>query len=174
LLQRVAVLQHPNGGGSREWREYRALGEVAFLEHKREVFWQAVRADPVDFLDRVGCRFFGATLWYVPMNRTAAPSPWTLWPTRLGHALPFLAVLVLVFGAVRQPLQPAQWVVLGTYAFYLGPYVVISYYDRYGVALVGVKVLLVLWGAERLVLLRHRRADAAPLAPEAHIGSGTR
>jgi hypothetical protein len=149
LLQRVAVLQHPNGGRSREWLEYKALGEVAFLDHKREVFWQAVRADPVDFFDRAACRFFGATLWHMPMNRSAAHAPWILRLTRLVHALPFLALVYLAFTTLSQPLGTVQWLVIGVYAFNLLPYVAISYYDRYALPLVAAQVLLVLWALER-------------------------
>jgi hypothetical protein len=42
---------------------------------------------------------------------------------------------------------------MGIYVFYLLPYVGISYYDRYAMPLLGVKVLLVIWAAERLLSL---------------------
>ncbi len=152
LLQRAAVRSHPNGASSSEWREYKALGEMAFLDRKRAAFWQAVRSDPLDFLDRVACRFLGATLYYLPMNRSAsAHRPWQLWLVRLTYPLPVLALLVLGATSLWSPLSPMQWTAIGLYVLYLAPYICISYYDRYGMPLLAVKVLLVLWAGDRLV-----------------------
>ena len=41
---------------------------------------------------------------------------------------------------------------MGLYLCYLLPYIVISYYDRYALPLIGLKVLLVTWAADRLCL----------------------
>jgi hypothetical protein len=56
----------------------------------------------------------------------------------------------LVLSASWQPLSEVQWLVLGFYVLYLLPYVGISYYDRYGLPLLGAKVLMVFWAADRL------------------------
>src|SRR5262249_44536461 len=61
LLQNFAG--HPNAEPGRERKEYKALGEVAYLDRKRQQFWESVRADPMEFVDRVTCRFLGVTLW---------------------------------------------------------------------------------------------------------------
>src|SRR4029077_17612164 len=82
-----------------------------------------------------------------------AEAPERSWPTllnRLIHPLPFLAVLILLVTAIRQPLHGMQWTVIGLYLFYLLPYIIISYYDRYAMPLVGAKVVLVVWGIERV------------------------
>ena len=142
---------HPSSPGSRERQEYKTLGEVAYLNRKREQFWESVAADPLDFLDRVAERFFGAVIWYVPFNESdQARRPWALWARRLTHPLPFLATLFLLFTAIREPLRLQQWSVIGVYVVYLLPYIAASYYERYTVPLVAVKVLLVLWAADRL------------------------
>jgi hypothetical protein len=162
LIRRSTFFHHPGGANHPDGQEYRALGETAFLDCKRQQFRQAVWADPVDFLDRVACRFLGVTLWYEPFDRLdpVGPRSWALWLGRLIHPLPFLAVLVLVFAAVRERLHPAQWAVIGVYWFYLLPYIGASYYDRYGAPLLGVKVLLVIWAADRLLcLLRRQRPN---------------
>jgi hypothetical protein len=55
--------------------------------------------------------------------------------------------------------------VLGLYALYLLPYIVVSYYERYAMPLLGVKVLLVLWAVDRLISWRSffvRHAFASP------------
>ena len=154
VIQRPTLAQHPGRAGTREAREYEALGESAFLERKGEEFRQAVAANPTNFLDRVAERFVAATLWYVPFDRDReAAHPWAFRASRLTHPLPFLGLLVLVLTATRRPLDRSQWAVIGVYALYLLPYVGVSYYERYVVPLLGVNVLLVTWGAARLLSL---------------------
>jgi hypothetical protein len=151
LLQRRTLQLHPYTAATREGREYNALGEKAYMDRKDRQFWEAVSSRPADFLGRVGQRFLGATLWYEPFDRAQEPRrPWSLWFSRLTHPLPFLALLVLAATSARRPLRQAQWVVIGVYLFYLLPYVAVSYYERYAVPLLGTKVLLVIWSAERL------------------------
>ncbi len=165
---------HPYGTNNREGQEYKQLGEAAYLERKWQQFWESVRADPLEFTDRVASRFLGATLWYVPFNRhEALKRPWSVWTSRVLHPLPFLGLVVLLFTAVRRPLHGAQWTVIGLYAFYLLPYVAASYYDRYAVALLGVKVLLVVWGVDRLLALLCKEKTSAASSQSVHPSIGT-
>jgi hypothetical protein len=155
LLQSSAFAIHPYGSGGRERQEYKTLGEIAFLDRKREQFWQSVSANPADFLKRVGDRFLGATLWYVPFDRPKViKRPWDFWVSRLTHPLPFLGMLVLVLSAFWQRLHWVQVAVIGVYLLYLLPYIGVSYYDRYAMPLLGVKVLLVICALDRLLSLR--------------------
>jgi hypothetical protein len=160
LIQRNTFSHHPFRNGSKEGQEYRAVGEVAFIEHKSAQFWQAVWADPADFLDRAANRFLGATLWYLPFDRANEPRqrPWVFLASRFVHPLAFLGLLVLLFSSLWKPLHPAQWSVMGVYVLYLFPYAAVSYYDRYAVPLLGAKILLVIWGMDRLLPARSKRA----------------
>src|SRR6185436_9143050 len=98
----------------RERQEYKALGEVAFLDHKREQFWTALADDPVNFLFRVGDRLLGTTVVYTPFDREVSRErPLAFLLARVIFPLPFLAALLLLATAVWRPLQPAQWAVLG-------------------------------------------------------------
>src|SRR6185312_15246039 len=133
-LQRHGLLLdftgHPGAAQHAEGQAYRTLGETIFLQRKREQFCQAVYDDPVEFLDRVAQRFLAATLWYVPFHGDhGSPPPLILWLKRVTHALPFLALAVLLYTASRKPLSAPQWLVIGLYGFHLAPYVVISYYE---------------------------------------------
>src|SRR5262249_37510535 len=137
-----------------------------FAKRKRHQFWEAVRADPTNFVERAAHRFLGATVWYVPFDRHAeARRPWSLWLGRLTHPLPFLALLALLFTAVRERLHAYQWAVLAVYALYLLPYVGVSYYERYAVPLLGAKVLLVVWAADRLLPGRRGAPTSLPAPP---------
>jgi prepilin-type N-terminal cleavage/methylation domain-containing protein len=154
MIQGSTFRNHPYAAANQERLEYQTVGEIAFIDHKRQQFWESVWADPLDFLDRVANRFFGAALWYVPFDRAKeARRPWVLWFNRTIHPLPFLAMLVLLGTSVRERLHPAQWVVIGVYLFYLLPYIGASYYERYGIPLIGVKAVLVLWGLDRVLSL---------------------
>src|SRR5207249_1741185 len=152
LIQNTTFSLHPYGPTTQEGHEYIVLGERSYLERKGQQFRQAVLADPLDFLQRMGSRFLGATLWYVPFVRAQElDRPWMIWMSRLIHPLPFLAMLFLIFSDIWDRLRREQWLIVGVYLLYLLPYVVISYYDRYAVPLLGVKLLLVIWAVDRLV-----------------------
>jgi hypothetical protein len=158
LIHSSTFTHHPCGSATRERQEYTQLGEMAFLDRKMGQFRQAVWADPIDFLDRAACRFLGTTLWYEPFNPAReSKRPWGLWFSRLTHPLPFAGLLVLLFTSVWRPLHPWQWIVIGAYLCYLMPYAAISYYERYGLPLLGAKVLLVIWGADRALWLAASR-----------------
>jgi hypothetical protein len=169
LIQRSTFeRRHPNSPKAiAERQEYKALGETGYLDRKLDQFWQSVQRDPDSFIERVGDRFLGATLWYEPVDRAdKTKRPWVLRLYRLAHPLPFLALVVLLATALWKPLQWAQWVVLGVYVIYLLPYIGISYYDRYAAPLLAVKALMVIWAADSLLCLwsaaRQRRRVVAP------------
>jgi hypothetical protein len=169
LIRSATFATHPNNASSgRERREYGELGEMAFLDRKREQFWQSVKADPQEFLDRAADRLFAATVWYVPFNREDPLNrPVAFWINRVTYPLPFLAAVFLLVTAARRPLHPIQWTVLGIYAFYLLPYVVVSYYQRYSAPLLAVNVLLVVLAVERCVRMVFRpRSPGIPARVE--------
>jgi hypothetical protein len=151
-LMRSTILEtHPYSTNGPERQEYVALGEIAFLDRSTAKFWESVKADPLDFCDRVAYRLLGATVWYVPVHRDDVwKKPWSTTLYRLFFPLPFLSLLVIVFTAWSRPPSRVELVVAGTYVLYLLPYIAISYYDRYGLPLIGIKTLLVVFGIERL------------------------
>jgi hypothetical protein len=161
LLRPETFGTHPYQAARPDGREYRALGEAAFLDLKRQQFLEAVQDNPGDFLDRLADRFLGALLWHEPFNAQEARYSWVLRLTRVIHPLPFLASLLLIFWGVARDLPWACWAGVGVYLLCLLPYVAISYYDRYSMPLVGVKALLVLWAIEEvLCALRGTPAEA--------------
>jgi hypothetical protein len=160
LLKNGIYNYHPGSPRSEEGRAFRALGEGPYMQRKTQEVWQAVWAEPLDFLDGVSARFLAATVWYVPFNQANQvfrvwPEPiqptWALCARYLTQPLPFLALLFLIWTARRHPLSWPQWVVIGTYLLYLLPYLVASFYERYAIPLVVVKTLLVIWAADRLL-----------------------
>jgi hypothetical protein len=158
LLEGGVFSGHPYASNGPERHAYKEMGEMAFLDRKSELFWKAVRENPEDFADRVATRFLAATLWYTPFDRTEGNwRPKTFLWARVVHPLPFLALIVLVFTGIWKPLHLFQWTVTGVYLIYLLPYIGISYYDRYAAPLYAVKVLLIIWAADRLLALIRRK-----------------
>jgi hypothetical protein len=154
LLNNGGMNRHPIHHYSRERRAYESLGEIAYLDRKAEQFVGAVAADPLEFADRIAARFLGATLWLVPENREPrASATWYLWIQRVAHPLPFVALLVLVVVGVRRGLSTIAWTTIAVYSLYLLPYVVVSYYPRYGFPLLAAKVLLLIWACDWIVSL---------------------
>ncbi len=149
---------HPGNIGNREHREYQRLGEPDYIARKWEQFADAVRADPLDFLERLASRFLCATLWYESSTPAQdAQRPWLIWFNRITHPLPFLALIVLLIPAIQGRLRAIEWFAIGIYVLYLMPYVVTSYYDRYAMPLLGVKVLLLIWAVQWLADVLKRR-----------------
>jgi hypothetical protein len=154
LIRRTTFAHYPGVANNKEAREYDALGEIAYLDRKAEQFRQAVRADPADFLNRVAARFMGATLWYAPFDPIQETRrPWIMGASRLTHPLPFLALMLLILFGIGDGLNRTQWIAIGVYLLYLMPYVFVSYYERYAFPLIGLKVMLVLFAADRFCSL---------------------
>jgi hypothetical protein len=155
LLRFATFDLHPSKYAGPERDDYKAVGEMAYMERKRQQFCEAVWANPQDFVRRIGERLLGATVWYEPFQRSeVAKRPWVFLLSRWIHPLPFLGLLALLLTAAWKRIDRVQWNVIAIYCLYLLPYIAVSYYDRYGVPLLGVKVLFVIWGADRLVLTK--------------------
>jgi hypothetical protein len=153
VLQRATFRLHPGRAVTPEVRELRRLGEIGYMDVKWRQFSDALRSDPNDFLHRTLERFVAATVRYEPFHVDfESTRPWVIWTSRLAHPLPFLGALLLLCRRVRQPLRHERWIVIGIYVVYLLPYVFISYYPRYAMPLLGVKMLLMLWAIDELQL----------------------
>jgi hypothetical protein len=151
---------HPYCSDNEERWEYRRVGEMAYLDRKKDLFLQAVARDPLDFPERVVNRFLAATLVYTPFESGEENRrPWTFWTCRILFPLPFVALVALLGTSPWRPLTRAQWVVIGVYLAYLLPYVLVSYYDRYKFPVFAAEVLLVVWAVAR-------RPAPEPLGPE--------
>jgi hypothetical protein len=158
MLKNGSFGDHPYASRSGlQRREYKRIGEIPFLDAKKDLVLQMLRDDPLEYADRVAARFFGATLWYTPFHRNEPRDrPWLSWTMRVLHPLPFLAAVALLFSAFLRPLSWAQVLVIGVYFLYLMPYVFVSYYERYAIPLLAVKVMLMIWAADRLLALLFR------------------
>jgi hypothetical protein len=169
-LQESGVLQsktfgtHPWAKNNQARNEYRELGEIQFLEEKKQLFLEAVRNDPVDFLDRVAERFFAVTLIY-PLHEPQGERdfPEALWATYLTYPLPFIGWICMFAIYLRYGLTRVEKVIFWLYPIYLMPYVLVSYYNRYEFPILMVKWVLIIWLGDRImreVKYRKKRKQA--------------
>ncbi|MBN9518095.1 hypothetical protein J0H58_06195 [bacterium] len=142
---------HPWRTPGAERDRYIEVGEMAFLDEKRVIFLAAFRRAPDDFAVRVWNRLAAATVVYMPFSKTelAKQTEAQVLFSDVVHPLPFLALVVLVV-APRRP-HRYEWAAACTYVAWLLPYVVVSYYGRYGFPLLGVKAFLCAAAADRIL-----------------------
>jgi hypothetical protein len=168
IIGNVLFDHHPANGGLETRVEYKALGEMEFLDRRKAVFLDSVRRDPAEFAARAGRRFLAAFVDYRSFNEDLEPDvPGVIAYSRIVHPLPALAIVVLLAGSPWRRLDRVQLGVIAAYLICLLPYAIISYYDRYAYPLLGLKVLLVIWALERILPgTRSRRGCGTPGVPE--------
>ena len=91
-----------------------------------------------------------ATVTYVPFNTGDIKArPRTVFLARCIYPVPFFCLLALLVSAWWRPLHAAQWLVIVVYIAYLLPYILVSYYERYKLPLIGVEVALLVFTLDR-------------------------
>jgi hypothetical protein len=153
LLDWKTMSSHPYHAGP-EQDAYLQMGEIAYLDTKKERFLAQVESQPDEFWRKVRNRLVATTLWPAGFSGIHSPLRWLIYPW------PALAAIGLI--AFGRPLSPLQRWAIVVYIVYLIPYIFCSYYPRYGFPLIAVKVLLCYWAVERIVeTVRHSQARLA-------------
>jgi hypothetical protein len=142
LMSEKAFSLHPYHANSAESKRYRELGETAYLEEKKIQARQAIVDDPWGYISKTSRRFLAVTVWMdseLIIDREAI----LFKVAQVFATFPFLGLLALIY---RLP-NNKDWVLptIGCYVAYLLPYVLISYYERYGVPLTLPRILLTMW-----------------------------
>ena len=157
-LHQKTFRTHPYAAKNAARREYLQFGEIAFIDSKRELFWKAVADDPLDYFERAAGRFMAAFLEYETFDPAYDRTrPWIVWANDVTHPLAFYALVFLLLSAIVRPLPRATWLAIGVFLSYMLPYVVISYYERYALPTLGLKVVLIVCAADRLFTLMTAR-----------------
>jgi hypothetical protein len=164
VVDSKAFAFHPWQGAGAEREKYIAAGELEFIASKWPEVRQSVRADPWGILGRVTHRFLAATVWYPLSPHEQQQVEWIVLLKRAIFVLPFAGIL-LVLHLRRRPLEKEFLAATFLYASFLAPYVMISYYERYALPLLGVKAMLVTYAVDTLIrtaAARFRRAGGEP------------
>ncbi len=130
---------------------YKVLGEMGFMDTYKEKFQKAFALDPQRWAACIVNRFVAAFILYPPYceHEKGVIEGFSASKVIL-HFLPFLGI-VLILLAGRQ--SGARFMLLGIfiYVLYLMPYVLVNYYNRYGIPLTPLKVLFLFWGMDIVV-----------------------
>ncbi len=151
---------HPFRNAGTERARYRELGEIAYLDDYRARTLEMIRRNPFGYLAKVRNRFLAATIFFHPFSRNEGARQVLI--RSLIYPLPFLALVVIVVsrGWARNRLVVIALVIYGTY---LTPYLLVAYYRRYAMPLLGLQVMFEIWA---LVAIRaqliHPARDTNP------------
>jgi hypothetical protein len=129
--------------------QYVERGEMDYLAGKWDEVASSIVRQPWKFVTRVANRFLAACVCRSP-GAFGDNSRWLFLGCAVSFSAPLIAILVILVGRAV-PLEPAPKVAICVYALYLAPYIVISYYDRYGAALFGIKAVLLLYGLDTVL-----------------------
>lgn len=127
---------------------YKVLGEMKFMDMYKDIFQQAFAADPGKYFNAVINRFVGAFILYPPYcehEPSVIEGPTA--PKLILHFLPFVGIVLILFAGKRQA-AVYTLTAAGIFVLYLLPYVLVNYYNRYGIPLTPLKVLCVFWGLD--------------------------
>lgn len=150
VLDSVSTSQHPWPSSGEARKLYSELGEVRFIEKHRDEVLAAIARAPIDFLDRVFNRWCAASVYYHAYRPNDERMVWPMRFKRVVFALPFLSILAII-ALYNGPMEPPVAAALWLYSSILLPYVLISYYDRYAAPLIGLKMLLVVYGFDSVL-----------------------
>ncbi len=152
VLDSRTLFDQPYSGYSTQRKRYEELGEIAFIEEKGEIAKRSIYDNPSEFATRIANRWAAACIYYTVMG-PAGELPGGGWPIfwkRIVFPLPAISVFVIL-AMRRMPFEAELWSAIAIWFFTLLPYILISYYDRYSTPLVGMKMLIVIFGVNTLV-----------------------
>jgi hypothetical protein len=160
VLHDETGLTHPFRVAGTERARYAKLGEMAYLDEYRTKTLEQLRRNPAGYLMRVKNRLLAATLVYY--SGTVGEGNRRALVRSLLHPLPFLGLAAMVLSGLwlRDPLARIAVVVFLTY---LTPYVLVAYYRRYAIPLIGLQVMFEIWGLDaiRAIVIRQRGRNVA-------------
>src|SRR6056297_53280 len=131
---------HPFLNAGEDMAKFVGQGEIAVIDSRKKEAFAWIAKHPRDYLQKCGNRLVAMLIWYQPFDPSDRIQPLKLMVKRIGHLLPAIACLGLVLTS-RGRRNPDVRLLLLIYGSFLLPYVLVSYYDRYGAGLVPIKVL---------------------------------
>lgn len=151
LLDSSLAAVHPFSGASAERDEYVSVGEVAFIAKRGDAVNRLIRDNPNQYVYRVWKRFQASLFFLKPFHAQAENSDVSVLMVvkQLLHPIPAICLLWLLVCRPRYVCLEARLAAM-IFLLSLVPYIMISYYERYGDSLVFVKMLIVLYAFQCL------------------------
>jgi len=124
---------------------YKNIGENAFMAIYREKFFAKLHDDPIKLLNNIKNRFFAIFLIYYPYHRYETKAFWK----NIIHSIPFVSIILLIIILFKyNNIQFIYYCFIIYYFVYLFPYLIISYYMRYDIPLIPLKVFFIFWALD--------------------------
>ena len=134
---------HPFVANGPQRAEYRKLGEVAFVRASRDRWLAEVIKNPGQFALHIMNRLTAATVYYLPMNPRDSQDTIRWFIHAIWFALPMLW-LTLVGFQIATP-TPRQQLAVVLFTTFLLPYILVSYYHRYSLPVLPLRMFFLLW-----------------------------
>jgi hypothetical protein len=145
ILEATTLREHPWTKDGDMRKEYRELGEITFIESYAAKYRQSIAVAPSDLLKRIANRFVAACGVYAPYYSNERYYWFYYYWKCATHPLAFFSALLVIAAGSR--LKDCKQInAICIYALFLLPYIFVSYYTRYAIPLVGIKMLLMLYG----------------------------
>ena len=141
---------HPYHAANPDARLYAEVGEAAFLKLKKLEWQAAIQNHPLNVLERIANRTVAAFIWTVPYKENELQFSWRLLFKRLWTILSTASVLWLLF-CLPKPMDSLVFSAVAVGLFYLTPYILVSYYERYDMAVFPLRLFLLLKAIETLM-----------------------
>lgn len=151
VLDSRTLFDQPFSGYSTQRQRYQELGEIAFIDEKGAIAKKSIYGNPSEFATRIANRWAAACVYYTVMRSTddQRGGGWPIFWKRIVFPLPAISVFVIL-AMRRMPFEPKLWSAIAIWFFTLLPYILISYYDRYATPMIGMKMLIVIFGVNTL------------------------
>ncbi|QDV63441.1 hypothetical protein Mal65_25840 [Crateriforma conspicua] len=143
----ASLAQHPVHANSPAGAEYDEIGESEFVRSKQKLFFQRLQNSPADAIKRVIFRFQAFVMGegspeheFLCVQRRQWKVGWNC----------FFGIMVVLLAISRD--SPFYAIIaLKIWMLFSVPYVLVSYYDRYGAALVSIQAIIVYSGVCLLI-----------------------
>jgi len=148
VLDSRTLFEHP-WFNREERRRYIEIGEIAFVGEKASLAKRSIIGNPTDFLVRLMNRGCAAFVFYVDYEAMDTASWLPMLLKKIVFSFPLVSFLLLI-ATKPAPFEPELTAATAVWILLLIPYVAISYTDRYAAPLVGMKMLIVIFGIHSL------------------------
>ncbi|MGC8642452.1 MAG: hypothetical protein ACP5XB_21535 [Isosphaeraceae bacterium] len=145
VLREATALTHPYVSDGEEHARYKQLGEMKYLDEKGRAFLESVRGNPLSFCKRVFNRLLAASVLHIPYESRNGSVSQML--GRIIFPLPVVG-MVLMLASPGWAKDRRKVIALVIFVMHLTPYILVSYYVRYAIPLLPIKVLFCFWGLE--------------------------
>jgi hypothetical protein len=158
VLDDRTIVASPWDTASGQFERYEEVGEIRFVEEKWQAVVDSIQLHPIQWLEKISERVLAATVRYYPLSQNDERFANFMLLKRVEFPVAIIGLFVIL-AIKRTPIERRVVVPALIYFLYLVPCCLISYNEHQIVALVGIKMLIVLYGIDTLLEVVPRRSQ---------------